>query len=231
MTDPWPDVDYAPTGGTVGEVPRWNERPLDFRLAKRTLDLAIALPLFLLTVPLQVAIALLIRLDSPGPALFRQPRLALHGKSFPFLKFRTMCIDSRKRFPHLYDYRRIVECGGRAALKQVVDPRLTRVGRWLRRTSLDELPNLLNVIRGEMSLVGPRPEIPELLAVYSPEQLQVFRVKPGMTGLPQVSGRNQLTVAETVALDHQYAREVSIRLDLFILYRTIGAVVTGRGAR
>jgi lipopolysaccharide/colanic/teichoic acid biosynthesis glycosyltransferase len=156
--------------------------------------------------------------------------LALDGKEFVFMKFRTMLADARQRFPELYNYGAVLERQGRAPFKVRVDPRLTRVGAWLRRTSLDELPNLFHVIRGEMSLVGPRPEIPDLIPQYSPEQLEIFRVKPGVTGLPQVSGRNRLTVAETLDLDYRYASTASLRLDLQILARTAVIVIRGQDA-
>lgn len=212
------------------KIPAWNERPLLYRVVKRLLDLAIATPLLLLTLPVQALIGLLIRLDSPGPAIHRQKRLALDGKEFVFMKFRTMLADARQRFPELYNYGAVLERQGRAPFKVRVDPRLTRVGAWLRRTSLDELPNLFHVIRGEMSLVGPRPEIPDLIPQYSPEQLEIFRVKPGVTGLPQVSGRNRLTVAETLDLDYRYASTASLRLDLQILARTAVIVIRGQDA-
>lgn len=210
-------------------VPEWRHRPTLFRVGKRLLDLAIAVPAALVTLPLAAAVALAVRLDSPGPALFRQTRLG-PGGPFLFLKFRTMYSDAADRFPELYDYAAIAAQAGRVPLKTATDPRVTRLGRWLRRTSLDELPNLWNVIAGQMSLVGPRPEIPELLPCYDEEHRQIFRVKPGLTGLPQVRGRNTLTVAETIELDLEYARNVSLALDLRILMRTVPAVLKGADA-
>jgi lipopolysaccharide/colanic/teichoic acid biosynthesis glycosyltransferase len=212
------------------KVPRWSERSLLYRLTKRLLDLAVATPLLLLTVPIQVLIGLVIRLDSPGPALHRQKRLALDGKEFVFLKFRTMFADAPQRFPVLYEYGAIVKREGQAPFKLCQDPRVTTTGRWLRRTSLDELPNLVHVVRGEMSLVGPRPEILGLLPCYSKDQLDIFRVKPGVTGLPQVSGRNRLTVAETLELDYRYVCNASLRLDLQILGRTAWKVIRRKDA-
>lgn len=211
-------------------MPPWNRRSLGFRAAKRFLDLAVAVPCLVATLPVQGLIALILRLDSPGPAIFRQERLALGEGRFFLLKFRTMRVDARERFPHLYNYQEIVARAGNVPLKLREDPRLTRVGRVLRMTSLDELPNLWNVVRGDMSLVGPRPEIPELLPLYSAEHRGIFRVKPGITGLAQVQGRNRLTVAETVALDYLYARTMSFALDLAILVRTVRRVVTCRDA-
>jgi len=197
---------------------------------KREMDLVGATVLFLITLPLQILIWAMVKFDSPGPALHRQRRFSLGGGTFTFFKFRTMFVDARQRFPELYDYAAIVQRNGNVPLKQEGDPRITRVGRWLRRSSLDELPNLWNVVRGDMSLVGPRPEIPELLDCYSPVERGVFQVKPGITGLPQISGRNRLTVAETIALDLEYARRWSLALDFRILLRTLQQIARGRDA-
>ena len=216
--------------GPQDPVPHWRARPLMFRATKRAIDLAVAVPLLVCTLPVQLLVAVLVRLDSPGPALFRQQRLGLDARPFEFKKFRSMHIDAAERFPQLYDYALIAAEGGAVPLKRVDDPRVTRVGRWLRRSSLDELPNLWHVVRGEMSLVGPRPELAGLLACYAPEHFMNFRVKPGLTGLPQTSGRDGLTVAETVALDLHYAKHASIALDLRILVRTVGCVLTARDA-
>jgi lipopolysaccharide/colanic/teichoic acid biosynthesis glycosyltransferase len=201
-----------------------------YHFFKRLIDVAVGLPLFLLTLPLQFLIAMLIRFESPGPALYRQQRLTVGERPFIFIKFRTMYVDARQRFPELYDYQAIAANGGLAPLKSKDDPRVTTYGRWLRKSSLDELPNLWNVIRGEMSLVGPRPETPELLDCYSDEQRLIFQVSPGVTGLAQCFGRNRLTVAETIALDLDYARTASFSLDLKILLRTIWQVLRGADA-
>lgn len=211
-------------------IPEYRERPLLFRASKRALDLSLALPLFLLSLPVQAALAILIKFDSPGPALFRQRRLTLNMRPFDFYKFRTMYVDAKERFPHLYDYRPLESVQGQAIFKVANDPRHTRVGRWLRRTSLDELPNLWNVVRGDISMVGPRPEIPDLLGCYNSEQIQMFRVKTGVTGLAQVSGRDRLTIEQTIAYDCEYARRASIPLDLQILARTVRQVITGEDA-
>jgi lipopolysaccharide/colanic/teichoic acid biosynthesis glycosyltransferase len=219
----------APVSSGV-PVPPWQERPVGLRISKRLLDLVVAVPVFVLSLPLQALIGLAIRLDSTGPAIFFQERLTIRGRRFRFCKFRTMFSDARTRFPALYDYGAIASAGGQVPLKRESDPRLTRIGQWLRRTSLDELPNLWNVIVGDMSLVGPRPEIPELLPCYSEEQKQIFNVKPGLTGLAQVSGRNRLTVAETIKADLEYARRVGIRLDVQILFSTVFTVLLGHDA-
>ena len=198
--------------------------------AYRAFEVSLAASILLATLPLTLAIAAAIRLDSPGPALFRQERLARGGRIFRFLKFRTLYADARERFPHLYAYR--YEPGEVESLRFKIpgDPRVTRFGRWVRRTSLDELPNLWHVLTGEMSLVGPRPEIPEMLPYYSAEGRLRFAVRPGVTCLAEVQGRGELTFREAERLDVEYVRRRSIGLDLRILARTAVAVLRGRGA-
>jgi len=188
--------------------------------AKRLLDVVIAAGLMVLTSPVMALLTLLIKLDSPGPAVFTQERVGRNGRLFEFRKFRTMYVDARERFPEFYAYEYDDDEIDTMYFKLPYDPRLTRVGRWLRRTSLDELPNLLCVLRGDMSLVGPRPEIPEMLPYYEPHQYCKFAVKPGVTGLAQVSGRNILKFVETNAFDFDYVQRRSLRLDLEILGRT-----------
>jgi lipopolysaccharide/colanic/teichoic acid biosynthesis glycosyltransferase len=200
-----------------------------YRIAKRTLDLVGAMLLLLLAAPVMLVIALLIRRDSPGPAIFRQQRVTRGGRVFTFYKFRTMWVDARERYPELYDYQRSGPFSD-VFYKLEDDPRNTGVGRWLRRTTLDELPNLVNVIRGEMSLVGPRPELPELLAHYRAEDLALFFTKAGLTGLAQVSGRSLLTVKERITLDLRYVAQQTLLLDLRIIARTVGTVVRSKGA-
>jgi lipopolysaccharide/colanic/teichoic acid biosynthesis glycosyltransferase len=185
--------------------------------------------LLLLAAPVMLAIALLIRHDSPGPAVFRQQRVTRGGRVFTFYKFRTMWVDARERYPELYDYQRSGPFSD-VFYKLEDDPRNTGVGRWLRRTTLDELPNLFNVLRGEMSLVGPRPELPELLAHYRAEDLALFFTKAGLTGLAQVSGRSLLTVKERITLDLRYVAQQTLLLDLRIISRTVGTVVRSKGA-
>ncbi|MCU1537245.1 MAG: putative sugar transferase EpsL [Humibacillus sp.] len=200
-----------------------------YRIAKRVLDIVGALALLLVTAPLLLVIALLIRHDSPGPAVFRQQRVTRGGRVFTFYKFRTMWVDARDRYPELYDYQRSGPFSD-VFYKLEDDPRNTGVGRWLRRTTLDELPNLVNVLRGEMSLVGPRPELPELIAHYRPEDLALFFTKAGLTGLAQVSGRSLLTVHERITLDLRYVAQQTLLLDLRIILRTAGTVLKSKGA-
>ena len=198
---------------------------------KRCLDLALVLASAPVTLPLLASVALIVRLFSGNPVFYRQRRIGLHGQAFDVIKFRTMRPDAEHLLSaHLDDDPTLHE-QWRLNHKLEDDPRLTRVGRWLRRTSLDELPQLINVLRGEMSLVGPRPIVEEEMALYGREAAVLHRVPPGLTGLWQVSGRNDLPYRRRVALDAAYVRDWSLRLDLALLGRTFLAVITGRGAR
>ena len=197
---------------------------------RRAADVVLAAVLMLLTVPVALVVGLLVLLDSRGPIVFTQQRVARGGSTFCFYKFRTMVADAPTRFPDLYAYRYSHDDLRETTFKLADDPRLTRVGRWLRRTSLDELPNLVNVLRGDMALVGPRPEIPAMLPYYSQAQLVKFAVRPGVTGLAQVRGRNLLPLLQTIELDCDYVARRSFPLDLQILARTVLVVVIGRGA-
>ncbi|KAF0646055.1 exopolysaccharide biosynthesis polyprenyl glycosylphosphotransferase, partial [Streptomyces fradiae] len=176
--------------------------------------------------PLLLLLVLLIRLDSPGPAFYRQVRVGRDRETFTMWKFRSMVTDADVRKDDLAARN---ECDG-LMFKMRRDPRVTRVGRFLRRTSLDELPQLLNVLRGDMSLVGPRPPLPEEVAAYDATALRRLRVKPGMTGLWQVSGRSDLSWDETIQLDLHYVDNWSFSSDLDVMSRTLRAVVDGRGA-
>jgi exopolysaccharide biosynthesis polyprenyl glycosylphosphotransferase len=194
--------------------------------SKRATDLVVATVLFLLAAPLLGAIALAIRLDSSGLILFRQQRLGRNGKPFEMLKFRSMIRDADR---HLETLRERNEAEG-PMFKIRRDPRLTRVGRLLRRLSLDELPQLINVIRGDMSLVGPRPPLPAEVAKYESWQLGRLRARPGMTGLWQVSGRSEVPFHDMVRLDLHYIRNWSLQMDVEIILRTVPAVLSNRGA-
>jgi len=197
---------------------------------RRAADVVISLILLVLLAPVGLAVAACIALDTRGPVLFRQPRVGRGGVAFEFVKFRTMHVNARERFPHLYDYQFDRRELATMYFKLSDDPRLTRFGRWLRRTSLDEIPNLLNVLQGQMTLVGPRPDLVEMLPNYTQAQLVKFSVKPGLTGLAQVSGRNILRFQETVAADLYYVEHRSLRLDLKILKRTVRVVAQQVGA-
>jgi lipopolysaccharide/colanic/teichoic acid biosynthesis glycosyltransferase len=190
----------------------------------------IGLFIFIIFLPLMVIIGLLIKLDSPGPIIFSHVRLGKNRKRFRFYKFRTMWKDAKKRFPELYKYMYSKKELNNLLFKLPEDPRLTKFGRYLRITSLDELPNLINVIRGEMNFVGPRPEIPEMLKYYGKNQLTKFSVRPGITGYSQVSGRGLLTFKETITFDLKYIEEKSFGTDLKILIKTIWVIIKAIGA-
>lgn len=193
---------------------------------KRILDLVVAATGLILFSPLFAYCAWAIKRDASGPVLYRQERVGLHGRRFQIVKFRTMVVDaegqwvppqSAEDLSHFY-------------FQDEGDPRITRVGRWLRRTSLDELPNLWNVLLGEMSLVGPRPEVPEIVALYDDTMKKRLDVKPGLTGLAQISGRGLLSTAEAIDYDLEYCRRWSLSEDLKILWSTLKAVTNHKGA-
>ena len=196
------------------------------RLAKAVLDRALAAAALVLLAPVLVLVAAAIRLDSRGPALFRQVRIGRAGHEFRVVKFRTMYVDAEQRLVELVERN---ETDG-LLFKITDDPRITRIGRFLRRTSIDELPQLLNVLLGDMSLVGPRP-LPVKDSDFTGDVRRRLLVRPGMTGLWQVNGRSQLSWEDAVRLDLYYVENWSIALDLAILLRTVGAVLRGTGAR
>jgi exopolysaccharide biosynthesis polyprenyl glycosylphosphotransferase len=196
------------------------------RAAQRVLDVLLAGLLLAVLLPLFLALAVAVRLDTPGPVLFIQRRVGRDGHEFPFFKFRSMVHDAEAR-------KRALEAMNERTgpvFKMRDDPRVTRVGRLLRRTSLDELPQLLNVLRGEMSLVGPRPALPNEVAQYTPRQRRRLCVTPGVTGLWQVSGRADVSFEDAVEMDLYYVHNQSLWLYVKIMLMTVPAVVTGRGA-
>ncbi len=196
------------------------------KFVKAVFDRTLGLVGLLLTLPVLLGLALAVRLDSRGPALFRQERVGRDGRTFSVLKFRSMVVDAET---HLDGMAEQNEHDG-VLFKVRRDPRITRVGRALRRFSLDELPQLINVVLGQMSLVGPRPPLPSEVARYEGSASRRLLVKPGMTGLWQVNGRSDLTWDETVRLDLQYVESWSLGLDVAILAKTVLAVARGRGA-
>jgi lipopolysaccharide/colanic/teichoic acid biosynthesis glycosyltransferase len=200
-----------------------------YRVAKRATDIIGALILMILTFPIFIALVVLIRLDSPGPALFKQTRVTKNGRHFTFYKFRTMFADARERFPEFYDLAKLAPDDD-AYYKLADDPRNTRVGVWLRRTTLDELPNLFNVLRGDISLVGPRPDLPEMISSYTDLELSCLLTKAGITGSAQTRGRSLLTVRERLKVDLFYVSHQSLWLDCKLLIRTVLVVLIGRGA-
>ncbi|WP_432492088.1 sugar transferase [Kineococcus gypseus] len=196
------------------------------RLAKTTVDRVSAAVALVLLSPLLLVVAALIKLDSRGPVLFTQQRVGKDGKQFPMFKFRSMVTDAEKLLVDLRDS----TDGNGVLFKMRVDPRITRVGRVLRRYSVDELPQLLNVLRGEMSLVGPRPPLQREVDAYGADMRRRLLVKPGLTGLWQINGRSDLDWDESVRLDVRYVENWSFTFDFMILWKTAGAVLRGRGA-
>lgn len=185
---------------------------------------ALGLAVFVVTFPI---IAIAIKLDTPGPIFFIQKRVGYKGKQFTFYKYRSMSHDGHKP----YETPKLEHEHFRTFVFVTPTSRLTRVGRFLRATSLDELPNFWNVLRGDMRLVGPRPEIPELVNQYPPEYHRRHDVKPGITGLAQVNGRADLTYEETMNFDLDYVNNHSLARDISILARTVPAVILRKGAR
>jgi lipopolysaccharide/colanic/teichoic acid biosynthesis glycosyltransferase len=182
---------------------------------RRVVDVASSALALMLSAPLLALAALAIRLESPGPVIYSQRRAGLDGRTFDVIKLRTM-VDGAEHI-------------GAGLAVDADDPRITRVGAFLRRTSLDELPNLLNVLRGEMSLIGPRPTLPAQVEQYTPRQRGRLQIKPGITGWAQVNGRAALPWDERIELDLYYIDHRSLSLDLKILWRTVAMVLGGSG--
>ena len=196
---------------------------------KRTFDVVVSAAALLALAPVLALVAVAVRLESRGPVLFRQQRVGKGGRLFAMLKFRTMRVDESEgagaRVPQVEDFS-----------SYVFDPlyggkRYTRIGALLRKTSLDELPNLVNVLRGDMSIVGPRPEVPELVDQYPPQYRRRHDVRPGVTGLAQINGRGSLTYEEAMHYDLDYVDDHSFSRDLAILARTVPVVLSRKGAQ
>jgi lipopolysaccharide/colanic/teichoic acid biosynthesis glycosyltransferase len=208
--------------------------PPGYRLAKRTLDLVASMLGLLLASPILAVVAVAVKLESRGPVLFRQERLGLGGRAFTCYKFRSMHLDAEeeRHRDHVHDLIRgeggPVSASGAAWLPIPFDPRVTRLGAFLRRSHLDELPQLINIVRGEMSLVGPRPPIPYEVEVYQPWHLRRLAVIPGLTGLWQATGWGRLSFDEGVALDIAYIDRRSFWFDLGLIMRTLWQVISGR---
>jgi lipopolysaccharide/colanic/teichoic acid biosynthesis glycosyltransferase len=203
------------------------------RTVRRSIDLVGSALGLLVGFPVLLAIALWVRLDSPGPALLRQKRVGLNGRTFTFYKFRSMRVGNDDQV-----HRNLIAAelrgegtfdGGSTKVKD--DSRITRAGRFLRRTSLDELPQLINILRGDMALVGPRPCLAWEADMFSPEFAERFAVRPGLTGLWQVSGRSTVGTLEMLRLDVEYVRSRRLSRDLLILLATIPSMLRGDGAR
>jgi exopolysaccharide biosynthesis polyprenyl glycosylphosphotransferase len=196
------------------------------RVLKRALDVVVASLTLAVLLPLLAVVGLLIRLESPGPVIFKQERVGKNGRRFRIFKFRTMVQGAHEQEARLRE-----ECSADPRFVKIAcDPRVTRLGRILRKTSIDELPQLWNVLHGEMSLVGPRPSQPSEVALYEPSQFTRLLVKPGVTGMWQVSGRSDLCFEDAVKLDAAYVRDWSLWLDLKIMVKTVAVVLQCRGA-
>jgi len=188
------------------------------RILKRVLDISLSLTLCLILAPIMAIIYIIVKYDSPGPAIISQQRIGQFGKPFAMYKFRSMYVESGADISMV------------TYIKTADDSRITPAGRIIRRWSLDELPQLVNVIRGDMSLVGPRPELPHIVENYETWQTQRFEVPQGMTGWWQVNGRSDLPMFDNTSYDLHYIENYSIRLDIYILFKTISVVIRGRGA-
>lgn len=195
-------------------------------ISKRIFDILFTLIILSMTWPILLVISVAVALTSPGPVLFVQKRVGQHGATFGMFKFRSMYRDAESRRAEV---EALSDRDG-ICLKMKRDPRITPVGRFLRRWSMDELPQLYNVLRGDMSLIGPRPALVDEVAAYPSYAHGRHRVLPGITGLWQVSGRADLGFEEMIALDLEYVRDFSFSKDMVILFRTTGAVLSGRGA-
>jgi lipopolysaccharide/colanic/teichoic acid biosynthesis glycosyltransferase len=204
-------------------------------IVKRTLDITLAGPGLAILSPVIVVIALIIRITSPGPAFYRHVRMGKDGRPFTMYKFRSM-YENQSDVLHRRAFERfrlglpIAEEEGVHPYKLHCDPRITWFGSFLRRTSLDEMPQLWNILRGDMSVVGPRPPLPYEVEQYGPRHILRLTVLPGLTGLWQVSGRSRVTFEEMIDLDLEYIAHQSVLLDLRIILRTVPAVLLGRGA-
>lgn len=203
-----------------------HEEGMGYRLSRRAFDLFFGLLILLLVAPVAPFLALMIRLDSPGPVLYRQTRVGRRGRTFVFYKFRSMYSGADRRLEELAAFN---EQAG-PIFKMREDPRITMVGRFLRRSSLDEIPQILNVLKGDMSIVGPRPALPAEVAKYEPWQRRRLDAKPGLTCLWQISGRSHIAFDEWMRLDLEYLRTRSLWTDLVILAKTVPAVMARRGA-
>lgn len=222
---PWDRVG-APDSPAAFQLPPRDPGSFGYLAAKRMLDVVLAVLGLVLLLPLLPAIVALIKLDSPGPILFRQKRVGQGGRLFTCYKFRSMIPDAESRKSELAGMN---EATG-PAFKIRNDPRITAIGHFLRRSSLDEVPQLFNVLLGQMSMVGPRPQIPAEVELYEPWHRARLAVTPGITCLWQISGRSQVGFDEWMRLDLEYVRRRSLALDLKILLGTLPAVIARKGA-
>jgi Undecaprenyl-phosphate galactose phosphotransferase WbaP len=197
---------------------------------KRFMDMSIVIIGGIIILPILLIFALLIKLSSPGPVLYGHTRLGINGKHFKAYKFRSMVVDADERLELLLESNPKAREEWNANHKLKDDPRITKIGKFLRRTSFDEFPQLINILKGEMSLVGPRPIVDDEIEKYGENFSRIFSVIPGLTGLWQVSGRSDTDYSERVAFDTYYLQSWSVWLDLWVLYKTVGVVLKGKGA-
>jgi Undecaprenyl-phosphate galactose phosphotransferase WbaP len=194
------------------------------------MDLVIVITGGIVLLPLLLLISLLVKLSSPGPVLYGHTRRGMNGRHFTAYKFRSMVSNSGELLEKLLESDPNVRREWEANHKLKNDPRVTRIGKFLRRTSFDEFPQLINILKGEMSLVGPRPIVDEEVEKYGEDYHRIFSVKPGLTGLWQVSGRSDTDYAERVSFDTYYLQSWSVWLDIWVLFKTFGVVIKGKGA-
>ena len=197
------------------------------QIFKRLMDILLSIVAVIAGSPVFLITALLVKVTSPGPIIFSQVRVGKHGRHFKFYKFRSMYIDAEARKAELL---KLNESGDGVIFKMKRDPRITPIGRFIRKFSIDELPQLFNVLLGDMSLVGPRPPLPSEVRTYSLEERKRLNITPGITCLWQVSGRSELPFSKQIALDKEYIASQSMWKDFLILLRTIPAILTGKGA-
>ena len=208
-----------------------NKLKFSFNLmVKRMIDLFVVIIGGLIILPFLLLIALLIKIDSPGPVLYKQKRLGKNGKHFYTYKFRSMAVDADEKLKKILESNSELRKEWEETHKLHNDPRITRIGKFIRRTSIDEFPQLINILKGEMSLVGPRPIVDAEVEKYGDDYNRVFSVTPGLTGMWQVSGRSDANYTERVAYDIYYLQSWSVWLDLWIIFKTFGAVINGKGA-
>lgn len=206
----------------------WRWHVCRYASVKRAIDIAVAGAALVMIAPLLAAVACCVWLEDRGPVLFWQYRVGRHGREFRFPKIRSMVVDAERKLADIADLNEHGAAG--VTFKQLRDPRITRVGRLIRRASIDELPQLWCVLKGDMTLVGPRPPLPHEVARYAPDDRLRLSVTPGLTCIWQVSGRARIPFPEQVSMDLEYIRERSIALDLKLLCRTVPAVIRGQGA-
>lgn len=225
------NIDNALIAEVNNEDPAFNlikrkEMPALYRFSKRGIDIVGGAVGLLLSLPILLVFIILIKRESEGSAIFKQQRIGLAGETFTIYKLRGMFIDAKERFPELYDYSDKKNLDFLFHMQH--DPRITKVGRFIRRTSIDELPNFYNVLKGDMSLVGPRPEIPEVINLYGKDKAKYLSIKPGISCESKAGKRDKSTKAHTLQLDLDYIDNMSLSRDFSILYKTVKSVIARR---